>query len=172
MPGAARPLEKALLTRIQTVTTLVTNMAANSRFSLALNILTHLAYNAGEAMTSAQLARAAGTNAVVVRRLLGPLRRAGLVTCHPGKAGGCQVGRTLKSISLYDIFKAVEGGAAFAIREMPENKACPVSCRMKTLLHSVLAETDRAVARSLERVRLADLIEDVAKSARTAGTRA
>jgi Rrf2 family protein len=142
-------------------------MAANSRFSLALNIMTHLAYNAGQAMTSPQLAKAAGTNAVVVRRFLSQLRNAGLVTCHPGKSGGCQIDRTLRSISLFDIYKAVEGGSPFAIPEMPENKACAVSCRMKSLLSSVLAETERAVAASLERVRLSDLIEEVEKSAKT-----
>jgi Rrf2 family protein len=143
-------------------------MAANSRFSLGISIMTHLAYNEGQGMTSRQLAAAAGTNAVVIRRLVGQLRKAGLVTCHPGKAGGCQVARSLKSISLYDIYRALEGGSPFAIPEMPENKACAVSCRMKSMLSSVLAETEKAMASSLERVRLADLIEEVSVASKSA----
>jgi Rrf2 family protein len=144
-------------------------MAANSRFSLALTIMTHLAYNAGQAMTSEQLARSLGTNAVVVRRLLGQLRKAGLVTCHAGKHGGCQVARTLSSISLYDIYTAVEGGTPFSIPHMPERKGCAVSCKMKSLLSSVLAEAERSIATSLDGVRLSDCVAEVEKStARTA----
>ncbi len=140
-------------------------MAANSRFSLALSIMTHLAYNAGQAMTSGQLATSLGTNPVVVRRLLGQLRKAGLVTCHPGKTGGCQVARTLGSISLFDIYAAVEGGAPFAIPSLPERKSCAVSCKMKSILASVLAEAERAVSSSLDGIRLSDCVTEVEKSA-------
>jgi Rrf2 family protein len=140
-------------------------MAANSRFSLALSIMTHLAYNAGQAMTSGQLAKSLGTNPVVVRRLLGQLRKAGLVTCHPGKAGGCQLARTLGSISLFDIYTAVEGGTPFAIPKLPEHKSCAVSCKMKSILSSALAEAERAIATSLNRVRLSDCVTEVEKSA-------
>lgn len=140
-------------------------MAANSRFSQALSIMTHLAYNAGHAMTSAQLAKSLGTNAVVVRRLLGQLRDAGLVSCHTGKAGGCQVARTLGSISLFDIYSAVEGGTPFGIPHLPEHKSCAVSCKMKSILSSVLAEAERAVATSLNGIRLSDCVSEVEKSA-------
>jgi len=140
-------------------------MAANSRFSMGLSIMTHLAYNAGQAMTSAQLAKSLGTNPVVVRRLLGHLREAGLVTCQTGKAGGCQVARTLGSISLFDIYAAVEGGTPFIIPRLPEHKSCAVSCKMKSILSSVLAEAERAIANSLNGIRLSDCVTEVEKSA-------
>jgi len=38
---------------------------------------------------------------------------------------------------------------------------------MKRLLSSVLAETDRAISRSLEKVRLSDLVEEVVTTMKT-----
>jgi len=44
--------------------------------------------DADEAQTSAKIAEHAGTNPVVVRRVLGKLREAGLVTSEQGQYGG------------------------------------------------------------------------------------
>jgi Rrf2 family protein len=134
---------------------------ANSRFSVALHVMTSLAYHQGEAMTSSALAKSVGTNPVVVRRLLAALGKAGLVETHAGKAGGAQLARRAQNVTLADIFKAAECGSAFRIPDAPENKACAVSCQMKKLLSSVLAETERAIHSSLDRVRLADLVEEI-----------
>jgi Rrf2 family protein len=103
---------------------------------------------------------------VVIRRLLIQLGKAGLVDAQVGKTGGVQLARQPASITLLDIFRAVEGGSPFVLPDKPENKACEVSCSMRRLLSSVLAETDRAISKSLERVRLSDLVKGV-----TAGSR-
>jgi DNA-binding IscR family transcriptional regulator len=79
-----------------------------------------------------------------------------------GKSGGVRLARRPESITLLDVFRAVEGGSPFVLPDKPENKACEVSCAMRELLSSVLAETDRAISRSLEKVRLSDLVKGVA----------
>ncbi|HKQ61083.1 MAG TPA: Rrf2 family transcriptional regulator [Candidatus Polarisedimenticolaceae bacterium] len=135
---------------------------------MALHVMTALAYRDGEWLSSPLLAESVRTNPVVIRRLMAQLQRAGLVEARPGKSGGVRLGRRPESITLLDVFRAVEGGSAFVLPDKPENKACTVSCAMKKLLATVLAETDRAMSKSLEQVRLADLAKDVARAARAA----
>lgn len=139
-------------------------MVANSRFPVAVHIMTSLAYNPESWVSSPKLADSVGTNPVVIRRLIGLLQKAGLVEAHAGKLGGVELARRPETITLWDIYEAVEGGSPFVLPDKPENKACAVSCAMKHLLASVLAETDRAISRSLEKVRLSDLVKDIGRS--------
>jgi len=141
-------------------------MSGNSRFPVALHVMTALAYHDGEAMSSPTLAESVRTNPVVIRRLVSLLGKAGLVNAQAGKAGGVRLARRPESITLLDVFRAVEGGSPFVLPDKPENKACSVSCAMKKLLASVLAETDQAIASSLVKVRLSDLAKGVATGAR------
>src|SRR5437773_1931483 len=130
------------LTKTLTVTNMVTVMSTNSRFPVAVHVLTALAYCDGESLSSSRLAASVGTNPVVIRRLLIRLGRAGLVETQVGKSGGVLLAKRPQSITLLDIFRAVEGGSPFALPDKPENKACDVSCAMKKLLSTVLADTD------------------------------
>jgi len=143
-------------------------MSTNSRFPVAIHILTALAYRNRDRLSSPVLAASVRTNPVVIRRLLIRLHRAGLVEAHLGKSGGARLARRPESITLLDIFRATEGGSPFALPDKPENRACAVSCAMKPLLASVLAETDRAISRSLEKVRLSDLVRKVDAATKSA----
>ena len=136
-------------------------MSGNSRFPVAVHVMTALAYGERGWVSSTLLAESVGTNPVVIRRLLLRLQKAGLIEARTGKSGGVQLARRAASITLLDIFRAVEGGSPFVLPHKPENKACPVSCSMRKQLSSVLAETDRAMSRSLERVVLSDLAREV-----------
>ena len=154
------------LTTQVTVTSMATVMSGNSRFAVAVHVLTALAYRDGESLSSSELGASVQTNPVVIRRLLKPLARAGLVEARVGKGGGVRLARRAESITLLDVYRAVEGGSPFTLPDKPENKACEVSCSMKKILSSVLAETDRAMSKSLEKVRLSDLARGVAAEAR------
>jgi Rrf2 family protein len=128
---------------------------------VAAHIMTALAYSDGEAISSRRLAESVRTNPVVIRRLLVQLGKAGLVESRVGKSGGVRLARQAGSITLLDIYRAVEGGSPFVVPDKPENKSCEVSCSMKHLLATVLAETDRAMSKSLEKVRVSDLVKGI-----------
>jgi Rrf2 family protein len=142
-------------------------MSTSRRFPVAVHVLTALAYRDGEWLSSPMLAASVRTNPVVIRRLLIRLQKAGLIQAHAGRSGGVRLARRPGSITLLDVFRAIEGGSPFALPHKAENKACVVSCAMKRLLSSVLAETDRAISRSLEKVRLSDLVEEVVATLKT-----
>lgn len=138
-------------------------MAANSRFAVATHLLVSLALareaSPGGLSTSEQLAASANTSPVVVRRLLGMLRDAGLVVAHAGRGGGAALARPPSKISMLDVFRAVDEPVLFAMNPNRPNPACEVSCRMRDVLGPVFADAERAVEDRLAKVRLSALVD-------------
>ncbi|MBI3776581.1 MAG: Rrf2 family transcriptional regulator [Gammaproteobacteria bacterium] len=132
-------------------------MTSSTRFSMAVHIMTALAYLAEKA-SSEVLARTVNTNAVVVRRILGDLNRAGLIHAERGNAGGFTLARTPKQISLLDIYRAVmEERELVSLHENPENRKCPVSCKVRGTLAAHLHKAQSVYERELQKVMLADI---------------
>ena len=138
-------------------------MAANTQFAIATHMLAALGYAAGKEVNSADIAGSVNTSSSFVRRILAKLSKAGLVKTATGKGGACWLARPPRTISLLDIYRAVEAPKAFAIHQYPPEKTCPVSCAIKPALGRVLAGTQQAVERSLSRTSLADVISDLTK---------
>lgn len=132
-------------------------MTSNSRFSMAVHIMTALAF-IGEKMTSEVLSITVNTNPVVIRRLLGELARAGLVRAERGKSGGFSLARNAKSISLLDIYRAVMSDVELVpLHENAENQKCAVSCKVRGALSAHLDRAQNVYERELKKVMLADI---------------
>lgn len=153
-------------------------MAANSRFAIAVHVLTSLAYRGaqGEAWTSSdKLAESVRTNPVVVRRVVAALGRAGLVESQAGRGGGARLARSPADVTLAAVYRAVTraredsdapgagpgAGDVLAHNPNPPNRACAVSCAMPDALAPVFAEVDAAVVDALARRTLADVLTHV-----------
>jgi len=78
-----------------------------------------------------------------------------------GKAGACWLAKDAKNISLLDIYRAVDAPRAFSIHDYSEQKACFVSCHIKTALEKALAKTQKAMEASLAEISLAQIVSDV-----------
>ena len=132
-------------------------MTSSTRFSMAVHILTALAFT-DEKATSEELSITVNTNPVVIRRLLGELARAGLVRAERGKSGGFSLARSAKSISLFDIFRAVMPDTELLpLHENPENRKCAVSCKVRGALCKHLDRAQGVYERELQKVMLADI---------------
>ena len=90
-------------------------MNTNSRFAVAIHILTLLAQSHPEPLTSVFMACSVTTHPVVLRRLLGDLRRAGLVESRSGNSGGWRLRRQPEQITLLDCYLAVKENALFGL---------------------------------------------------------
>lgn len=132
-------------------------MTSNTRFSMAVHIMTALAYLAEKA-SSEVLAQTVNTNAVVVRRILCDLNRAGLIHAERGKNGGFTLARKSKQISLLEIYRAVNDEQELvSLHANPENQKCPVSCNVRSTLATHLQKAQGVYERELEKVMLADI---------------
>jgi Rrf2 family protein len=146
-------------------------MAANSRFAVATHLLTALAFleradPPGVPASSESLARSVSTNAVVVRRLLGQLQAAGLVTSLPGRHGGSSLARPAARITLRDVHRAVDEGCPLGPSANEPDASCPVGRCIGSLLDEVLAGVHAAVEGELGKTTLADLADRVARRQR------
>ncbi|MEN0087559.1 MAG: Rrf2 family transcriptional regulator [Pseudomonadota bacterium] len=128
----------------------------NSRLSLALHTLGHMASEPETVRTSAQIAEHAGTNAVVVRRVLGKLRKAGLLVSEKGHAGGWMLARAPGEISLADVYLALDEKLV-----APEIDAQPHSCSIEKTLHqrvsNIMVEVENTLVDRLSTTTIADV---------------
>lgn len=138
-------------------------MAANSRFAMASHIMTAVALKDDELVTSTYLADSLNTNAVVVRRILADLQKAGLLETLPGRNGGARLARKASTISLFEVFAAVDEGDLFAYNPNDPNKKCALSCGMKSVLHPIFKSANEALADNLRHVRLSELVAKAEK---------
>ena len=138
-------------------------MQISSRFTIAIHILVCVdLYGEEEPATSETLAGSIGAHPVVIRRILGQLRRAGLITVARGREGGAHIARPLADITLADVFRAVESIAddtLFSFHENP-NPACPVGRSIHTILDGHLAAIQRAMEREMQQTTLADVMQE------------
>jgi DNA-binding IscR family transcriptional regulator len=138
-------------------------MRPSSRFTVAIHILTLLAHagGGGEVLTSEYMAGSVNTNPVVIRRLLARLRAASLVRSRSGPGGGWELLVAPRSITLRDVFRAVEPEDLFPLHASTPNPRCPVGRTIQAALGTRYADARLAVERNLERTTVADLLEEV-----------
>jgi len=116
----------------------------NSRLSLALHTLGHMARDPDRMRKSADIAAHAGTNPVVVRRVLGSLREAGLLVSESGHAGGWRLARAPQEITLADVYLALDERLV-----APEPDTQAHNCSVEHALHSRVAKVMAEVEQSL-----------------------
>lgn len=146
------------------VTFFETGMNTSSRYTVAIHILTLLAYCEPSPLTSEFIAGSVNTNPVVIRRLLGTLREAGLVTSQSGPGGGWRLLRDAKKISLRDIYSAMEGASLFPLHAATPNPLCPVGKTIQSMLAVQFNSAREAMERHLGRTTIAALVEMVKSS--------
>ena len=134
--------------------------SVNTQFSIAVHVLAAIAHYE-RAFTSEILAGSVNANPVFVKRILVKLSKAKLAKTTVGKSGGYDLARSPKSISLSDIYSAVNLPNAFAIHTYPKSKGCVVSCNIKEVMSDVLVGTQEAVDRDLRRTTLADVVSKI-----------
>lgn len=133
-------------------------MLASSRFAVAIHALSVLAKNFGGApICSSSMASSINTNPVVIRRLMGDLERAHLVLSTAGRSGGFLLGRSPDSISLADIYKAVEGAGIFKMHKVDPDSQCPIAKMISRIITGPLHDAETALERSLANTTLKDV---------------
>ena len=135
-------------------------MKRNSRLSVALHVLLHMAQRPDAAMTSEEMAVCAGTNPVVIRRAFAGLREAGIVSSSKGHGGGWRLARPLSDVTLEQVQRALDERVV-AVAAAYESPGCLVEQAVHRALDGAVAEATRVLDRRLAAITLADLATDV-----------
>ncbi len=134
-------------------------MRISTKFSVAVHALILVSVEK-EPCSSAWIAGSVNTNPVVIRRIIGLMQKAGLLSGSQGKRG-YTVMKPASELTLLDIYKAVavsESDQLFGIHEHP-NINCPVGASIQCVLETVMRDAQTALERTLKAVTLQQLIE-------------
>ena len=137
-------------------------MAISSRFSVGIHILALIDINKEGISSSEFLAGSVNTNPAVIRKIIGMLKKAGLVEVHPGIAGA-KLARNLSDITLLDVYKAVNvvpENELFSVHEEP-NPACTVGRNIQDTIGPLFTAAQLALEKTLENVTLEDVVRDI-----------
>lgn len=134
-------------------------MKRDSRLSGVLHCLLHMA-ELGRPATSEWLARAMQTHPVVIRRLMGGLRDAGLVASAKGHGGGWVLSCPMEDITLRDIHEAVGSPALLAVGHREDKPACLVEQAVNAALGQAYRDAEAVLLERLGTVTLATLSRD------------
>lgn len=134
-------------------------MAVNTRFATGVHTLVLLAAEPETLQTSNEIAAKLNTNPVVVRRVLAALQKAELVTSQKGPSGGTRLSRSSKSITLRDIYCAVESGPLFHSPDL----SGPAAVRTSPALARIFADAQAALESQLDQTTLNQLAKRLGK---------
>ena len=139
----------------------------NTRFAVAVHVLTFLQTQGGEPSTSELIASSVNTNPSLIRRLLSQLARAGLTASQMGTGGGALLARPADRITLLDVYRAVgEERDVIPLHRAPSPQ-CPVGRHIHAVLEGRIEAAERALEGELARTTIAELAGDVTRRARS-----
>ncbi len=112
--------------------------------------------------SSEMIANSVNTHPVMIRKIMGMLKKSGLVNVTHGKAGA-KLAQNLSEITLFDVYKAVNAvndNNLFNIQEKP-NPDCPVGKNLQVTIEPIFSLAQRALEKVLEQVTLQDIVADL-----------
>ncbi|MFG2847093.1 Rrf2 family transcriptional regulator [Kitasatospora sp. NPDC048296] len=132
--------------------------STNTQFAVAVHVLTYLSGVAdGRPVSSEQLSESTNVNPVYVRRVLGPLREAGLVLSRPGARGGWELATDPRSITLAQVWRLLQGADPILGLHGPD-PACEIGRGVQKSLTALDRAVSGAVAAELERFTVQDVL--------------
>ena len=138
-------------------------MQISSRFTLAVHILVCIdTFKDNYKITSDFLASSTNVNPVIIRKILGQLKVAGIVEVARG-SGGASIAKPLNEISFLDIYHAVDcidSKGLFHFHENP-NVKCPVGKNIHLILDNKLDRIQSAMEKELASITFEDIKKDI-----------
>jgi DNA-binding IscR family transcriptional regulator len=133
-------------------------MNNDTRLAVAAHILALLSFAGEDSIKSELLARSVNTNAVVIRRLMSRLKKAGHIGVRSG-IGGATLLPPPEKITLLDVYQAVvpkPSACPFYLHKSPNSK-CFVGKNIHDALEIPFAKVNQAMQDSLATTTIADI---------------
>ncbi|MEH7122247.1 Rrf2 family transcriptional regulator [Bacillus sp. JJ1532] len=137
-------------------------MSISSRLSVGIHIMALIEINKNGVSSSQFLAESVNTNPAVIRKIMGMLKKAGLIEVHPGIAGA-KLAKELSDITMLDVYKAVnvvQDKELFSLHENP-NPECPVGRNIQNTIEPLFSAAQLAMEKVLENVNLESVVRDI-----------
>jgi DNA-binding IscR family transcriptional regulator len=139
-------------------------MRLSTKCSVALHLLILLEVFKSKKLTSETLSRSVGSNPVVIRNVIGALKKAGIVDVQRG-TGGASLAVAPENITIWSVYQAVETtplSEIIGLHPHPEPK-CPVGSKIGALLKKPYGSIADSVKQSMSSYTLRQLLDDYTK---------
>lgn len=130
----------------------------DTKFSCAVHALI-LISESEKSLTSEQIAASVGTNASYIRKIVGLLKKKGIIESRRG-VGGFALKPKTEELTLLQIYQAVnetETPRIFDLHQNPSDE-CIVGRHIKPVLTDMFAQAEAALSRALAEKTLADCV--------------
>ncbi|MFP5114912.1 Rrf2 family transcriptional regulator [Bacillaceae bacterium C204] len=137
-------------------------MSISSRFSVGIHILALIELNKDGISSSEFLAGSVNTNPTLIRKIMGMLKKAGLIIVQPGIAGA-KLAKEPSYITLLDVYKAVDvvqEKELFSVHENPHPN-CIVGRNIQDSITPILSAAQLAMEKVLGNVTIEDIVSDI-----------
>lgn len=133
----------------------------NSHFSVAIHIVTALAASGGARITSEDLAGSINTSDAFVRRVMGGLSKAGIVSNQRGPTGGIRLASEPGATTLAMVYRAVNDQPLLVPASPVPNPSCPVGSVVTPVISRLFDEAEAALVSQLATTTIADLVHRI-----------
>jgi len=113
--------------------------------------------NQAACVPSTDIADHAGTNPVVLRRVLGKLREAGLLTSEKGHSGGWRLAKSADTITLADVYLALGERLVSGREGDAELPQCGVEEGLQARVEGVLKDIEASLVERLRETTITDV---------------
>ncbi|CBW26029.1 conserved hypothetical protein [Halobacteriovorax marinus SJ] len=138
-------------------------MKKNSRTSVAIHSVLHLSMM-DRPVTSEELGQCQNTNPVMIRRILGDLKKAEIVDSEKGHGGGWILLKSPKAITFQDIFMALNDSLLPSPIELDEGENCLIMKEICSTMDEFLDEAEILLAKKLSKITIQSLINQIPKT--------
>lgn len=128
----------------------------NTRFAIAIHILTLLSRSREQWVSSQYLAGSINANAAMVRKELANLKEHELVESKAGKYGGSSLAKDADDIELSEVYLAVRQTPALGSKREDPNPRCPVGKQINNRLSHLYQGAEDILIAKLGEQTLAD----------------
>jgi Rrf2 family protein len=134
----------------------------SSEFAIALHSMLLLAHDAGKSWSSAGLAVNLSVHSVRIRRILGALKKAGLITSRAGKKGGFTVNAEPKEISLDKIYR-LTSRTSLKPKCHACRKTCAIGANIENIVNGIFHRAEASLLEFLKGITLDMLLQRLQK---------
>lgn len=131
-------------------------MRQDGRLARMVHVLVHMGLLGGRE-TSERIAQMLNTNAVVVRRTMGQLRRHGIVASEGGRGGGWSLAKPLNELTMLDVQRALQGETILEAPLSSDHPSCPVEKATNARLQAAFQDAELSLTKAFQATNLSDI---------------
>lgn len=135
-------------------------MRLSTKFSDTIHLLAFIQVYSDIKLTSSVIAASIQTSPVVVRRLIGDLKKAGFVDNDP-QTHNPIIAINPKNITLLDIYLITEGHTPLFVVDKETNPLCRVGGNIQSVLTNIYSEAEEAALTVLNGKTMQDVIDSL-----------